>query len=209
MANTNLDHLKPLSEETERDAPAPVLHALIAEYDNVDAVMHAARKVRDAGYQRFDVHTPFPIHGIDPVMGIRPTILPWIVLICGITGGTAGILLTHYTMGVTPTWTWMLESLKGYQFPISGKPFWSTPAYIPPIFEMTILFSAFGAVFGMYLLNRLPMLYNPLFKSERFRRATNDRFFVVIERRDAKFDRQATEELLKSTGPLAIEAVDE
>lgn len=207
MVSTNLEELKPFGESTENDAPA--LHALIAEYDNVDAVMHAARKVRDAGYQRFDVHTPFPIHGIDPAMGIKPTILPWIVLLCGITGGTTGIILTHYTMGVTVDWNWLLESLKGYQFPISGKPLWSTPAFIPVIFELTILFSAFGAVFGMYLLNKLPLLYNPLFKSERFRRATNDRFFVVIERRDAKFDRRATEELLKSTGPLSIEAVDE
>lgn len=209
MVSTNLEHLKPFGATTDDDAPAPVLHALIAEYDNVDAVMHAARAVRDAGYKRFDVHTPFPIHGIDPAMGIKPTILPWIVLCGGIFGGTTGIILTHYTMGVTPDFPGLLESLKGYQFPISGKPFWSTPAYIPPIFELTILFSAFGAVFGMWLLNKLPMLYNPLFKSERFRRATDDRFFVVIERRDAKFDRVATEELLKSTHPLAIEAVDE
>src|SRR5690554_3431020 len=69
---------------SEADAPRPV--ALIAEYKDVDTTIHAARTLRDAGYTCFDVHSPFPIHGIDRHIGVRPTILPWLVLGGGLTG---------------------------------------------------------------------------------------------------------------------------
>ena len=180
--------------------------AVLAEYDTVTAVMIAADKVRKAGYSRWDVHSPFPIHGIDPIIGIKPTILPWIVLAGGTFGLLAGLFLTIYTMATE------IESLgqfSGYPYLISGKPLLSLPAYIPPIFELTILFSAFGAVFGMLLLNNLPMLYNPLFRNHRFKRATDDRFFVVIETADPKFDEYETVKLLRSTKPLAIERVED
>jgi len=180
--------------------------AVLAEYDTVTAVMIAADKVRKAGYSRWDVHSPFPIHGIDPIIGIKPTILPWIVLAGGTFGLLAGLFLTIYTMATE------IESLgqfSGYPYLISGKPLMSLPAYIPPIFELTILFSAFGAVFGMLLLNNLPMLYNPLFRNHRFKRATDDRFFVVIETADPKFDEYETVKLLRSTKPLAIERVED
>jgi len=180
--------------------------AVLAEYDTVTAVMIAADKVRKAGYSRWDVHSPFPIHGIDPIIGIKPTILPWIVLAGGTFGMLAGLFLTIYTMATE------IESLgqfSGYPYLISGKPLLSLPAYIPPIFELTILFSAFGAVFGMLLLNNLPMLYNPLFRNHRFKRATDDRFFVVIETADPKFDEYETVKLLRSTKPLAIERVED
>lgn len=213
MANqailTGMDEHGTSQRDRTLQAAPPKLYALVAEYDNVDAVMAAAEKVRDAGFTKWDVHAPFPIHGIDPAMGTRPTILPWIVLLMGITGGTTGILLTHYTMGVTPEWHWLPESLKGYQFPISGKPMWSTPAFIPVIFELTIMFSAYTAVFAMWMMNLLPKLYNPLFKLEKFRRATDDRFFVVVQARDGKFDERSTGELLRSTHPLSVEAVTE
>ena len=96
-----------------------------------------------------------------------------------------------------------------YQYMISGKPFWSLPANIPIIFECTVLFSALTAVFGMLGLNRLPLLYNPLFKSERFRRVTNDRFFIWIDRSDAKFDEKETVEFLKSIGAAAVEIIED
>src|SRR5690606_33031943 len=134
------------------------LVALMAEYKDVDSVMRAARKVRDAGYRIWDVHSPFPIHGIDKAMGIRATLLPWIVLGGGLTGLVTGVGLTVWTMAVD------------YPFMISGKPYNSFPAWVPVIFELTILFSSLAAVFGMLLLNRLPMLYNPLLNHERFRR---------------------------------------
>jgi hypothetical protein len=194
-----------LTHEAERQAAEQVfgpedaveLVGLMAEFETVDAVVEAAGVVRRAGFQRWDVHSPFPIHGIDPVMGIRPTILPWIVLGGGLTGLIGGLVLQWYC--------------NAYDYPviISGKPFWSLPANIPIIFECTVLVSAITAVFGMFALNNLPMLYNPLFKSERFRRVTDDRFFIVIDASDRRFDEAETTKLLQDAGAVAIERVED
>jgi hypothetical protein len=180
--------------------------AVLAEYDDVSAAAHAADALRRAGYRRFDLHSPFPIHGVEKYVGIRMTVLPWIVLCGGLTGLTTATILTHYTMGVEIP---ALSNFSGYQFLISGKPLMSTPAYIPPMFELTILFSAFAAVFGMLLLNGLPMHYNPLLRNHRFKRVTDDRFFVVVEASDPKFDEVETIRLLRETHPLSLERVED
>ncbi len=183
----------------QHDPPVeePRLVGLLAEFGDVDGVMAAARKVRGAGYTRWDVHSPFPIHGIDAAMGIRPTILPWLVLGAGLTGLAAGLALQLYT------------NAYDYKFLISGKPYASLPAFVPVVFEMTILASALTAVFGMLGLNRLPTLYHPLFKSQRFRRVTNDRFFVMIDASDPTFSETAAASLLISAGATAIERVED
>jgi len=184
-----LDHVM-VEEKTE-------LVGLLAEYDNVDRILNAARAVRRAGFTRWDVHSPFPIHGIDYAMGIRPTILPWVVLGGGLTGLFGGIWLQWYC------------NAYDYPFMISGKPFWSFPANIPVIFEMTVLFSALTAVFGMLGLSKLPQLYNPLFKHDRFRRVTSDRFFIVIDSSDRKFDEARTTQLLRDAGATSVERVED
>jgi hypothetical protein len=175
----------------------PVVAGVIAEFGDVDGVLAAAEKIRDAGYTQWDVHTPFPVHGMDHAMGIRPTILPWLVLIAGLTGMAAGLLLQWYA------------NVWAYPFFISGKPLISLPAWIPVTFELTILFSALTAVFGMLGLNGLPRLYNPLFNSVRFRRVTNDRFFIVIDAADPIFDRETTDDFLKAQGATVVEWVQE
>jgi hypothetical protein len=175
----------------------PLLAGLLAEFPDVDSVVQAAKQVRAAGYTHWDVHSPFPIHGIDHAMGIRPTILPWLVLCGGLTGVVVGLLLQWYTNAFD------------YPFLISGKPFMSMPAFVPVIFELAVLLSALTAVFGMLGLNRLPMLYNPLFKSDRFRRVTADRFFISISARDPKFDQAATGRLLESLNATAVERVED
>ena len=172
------------------------IHGILAEYETVDGIMHAAEQVRDSGFRHWDCHTPFPVHGLDDAMDVKPTILPWIVLAGGITGLVAGMLMQ-----------WWMNAVD-YPYVISGKPDWSIPANIPVAFETTVLFSAFAALFGMFILNKLPQWYNPLFRKERFSRATSDRFFVVIEAKDAQFDPKKTAEFLTSTGASAVELVD-
>lgn len=189
------------------DAPTQVA-AVLAEFDNVDDVMHAARTVRDAGFKKWDVHTPFPVHGIDAAMGTKMTVLPWIVLCGGLAGLTFGLVLTWWS-NASHIPTPFMSNLQGYQFPISGKPMWSLAANIPVIFETTVLFSALTTVFGMLIMNKLPMLYNPLFTSDRFRRVTDDRFFVVIDARDEKFDEQNVISMLQSLNPLSLEKVED
>jgi len=179
------------------DTEKPELVGLLAEFPDVDSVAKAARGVRRAGFTRWDVHSPFPIHGIDYAMGIRPTILPWIVLGAGLFGLMAGLILQWWTNAVD------------YKFFISGKPIWSLPANIPVIFETTVLCAAFTAGLGMLALNGLPRWSNPLLKSERFRKVTDDRFFVVIDATDKKFDEVATSQLLNELGATAIERVED
>ena len=173
------------------------LVGLMAEYPTVDAVMSAAAKVRKAGFTRWDVHAPFPIHGIDAVMGTRPTILPWLVLGGGLSGLVGGLGLQ-----------WFCNAFD-YPMLISGKPFFSLPANVPVMFETTVLAASLTAVFGMLGLNKLPMLYNPLFKSDRFRKVTDDKFFIVLDASDRRFDEAHATQLLTEAGATVVERVED
>jgi len=189
------------------DTPTRRPYAMIAEFADVGTVSRAAERVRDEGFLRWDVHSPMPIHGINVQMGLRPTILPWITLVHGVVGLLLGLLLVWWINAITvagiPT------PFQGYEYLVSGKPLFSLPANIPILFEMTVLFAAIGTLLGLLGLNKLPMLHNPLFKSERFRRATDDRFFVVIEASDSKYDSQETHEFLAALGATAVEVVND
>lgn len=173
------------------------LYGLLTDFDSASKLMEAVPKVRDAGFKHWDVHTPFPVHGMDDAMGIRGTQLPFIVLIGGITGLFLATLMQ-----------WWMNAVD-YPFVISGKPLFGLPANVPIMFEITVLLSAFAAFFGMWGLNGMPRLYHPLFTSERFRRATQDRFFIVVERRDPKFQLEKTREFLASLGGKVVEEIHE
>jgi hypothetical protein len=179
----------------EARAEAGGSYGYLVAFANVEQLLVAAAKVRDAGYTRWDAHTPFVVHGLDKAMGIRPTILPYLVFAGGLTGTTCGILLQWFT------------NAYDYPFPISGKPIFSLPANIPVAFEMTVLFAALTALVGMLALNLLPQLSHPLHGSRSFKQATDDRFFISIEARDPIFDPVATRELLASLGGSAVEEV--
>lgn len=170
---------------------------LLIEFDRVEPLLRAAERVRDAGFKCWDVHTPFPVHGCDEAMGIEPTRLPLLVLAAGAAGAIGALGLQWWTNAVN------------YPFLISGKPLFSLPANIPVVFEATVLFGALAAFLGMLAFNGLPKLYHPLFASARFRKATDDRFFIFIEAGDPKFDATATREFLQGLGPTAIEEVRE
>ena len=193
-SNQNESGYETISAEGAID-PQPVL--ILAEFETAEELMSAAEKVRDEGFKRWDCHTPYPVHGLDGAMGIRPTILPWLVLGGGLTGFTGGLIMQGWMNGIS------------YPFLISGKPFFSIPASIPVAFELTILLSAFGAFGGMLALNGLPKMFNPLFRSDRFRRATADRFFISIEARDRRFDAPANATFLREIGANAIEVIEE
>jgi len=184
------------------------LWGLMAEFDTPAAIYEAAKVTRDAGYRWWDCCTPFPVHGLDKAMGVKPTILPILVFGGGLTGVIIGILLQWYT-NATSFDMWALVWVRGYDFLISGKPLSSIPAWVPVIFELMVLLSAGGAVGLMLLLNGLPRLYHPLLKNPRFARATDDRFFLVIEARDPEFTRTKTEAFLQSLRPLSIEALED
>ena len=191
-------------------AEAPALRGLLAEFASPGALITAAEKVRDAGYTRWDTHSPFPVHGIDAAMGIRRTRLPLLVFGLGVIGCLTGLILQWWTNATGPgEIPGVPNFLQGYDYLISGKPKFSLPANIPVIFETTVLLAALAAVFGMLAMNNLPRFHNALFRSERFRRVTTDRFFVAIDARDAKFDAAATTGFLESLGGTAVEPIEQ
>ncbi len=178
-------------------AEKPKNFGWMAEYVDEHTLLTAARKVRDSGYTKTDAYTPFPVHGIDEALGIKPTVLPFIVLTLAFTGLFAAIVMQ----------VWM--NAIDYPYIISGKPMLSIPAFIPVTFETTVLFSAFTTFFAMWGLNGLPRLSNPIFTSPRFDRATNDRFFLHVDSRDKYFNRESVKELLSGTHPESLEEVIE
>ena len=171
-------------------------YGLLAEFGDPGQLLEAARSVRKEGYCRFDVHSPFPIHGMDDAMRLGYPVLPWLVFGAGLTGCLGGLALQCWVSAVD------------YPLVIDGKPFLSIPAFMPIVFELTVLLSALCAVFGMIFLNLLPMLYHPLFKVERFSHATQDAFFLSIQARDKHFDIEATRQLLQSLGGRNITMVE-
>ena len=175
--------------------PEGAYYGILAEFTTAADLYRACERVRDAGFTRWDAHSPFPVHGIERAMGLRRSPLPWIVLVMGLTGAALGFGLQ---------W-WVHASAQ--PLVISGKPYFSWPAYVPITFELGVLFGALGAVFGMFALNRLPMHWHPLFDSERFERSTDDRFFISIESWDPRFDAVATRRLLESLGARAVTMV--
>jgi mono/diheme cytochrome c family protein len=173
-------------------------YGVLAEYDGVIPLLAAAQKVRDGGYTCWDTYTPIPIHGLDEAMGVRRTRLPWVVFGAGLVGGLLALLMQ-----------WWMNAIN-YPYVVSGKPLFSLPAFVPILFEVTVLFSAITAFVGMLMFNKLPALYHGFLASRALAaRATTDRFFIGIEARDPRFDLAAAREMLESTGSLNVETVVE
>lgn len=170
---------------------------VVAEFDSPAAIFDAAKKTTDAGYRRVDAHTPFPVHGIDGQLQQKPSGLGWIVICCGFTG----ICLAQLMM-------WWMNAVD-YPIWVSGKLPYAWPTTIPITFELMVLLSGFGAVFGMFGLNRLPRLHHPIFKHSSFHRVSDDRFFLSIEATDPKFDSVATADFLRSLGGANVEIIED
>jgi hypothetical protein len=176
---------------------SPTTFGIMAEFETPADAMHAAETVRDAGFRRWDVFTPYPVHGMDKAMGLKNSRVGWFSFIGGCTGYTTGMLMI-----------WFLNAVD-YPVLIGGKPMFSPFGAFPPSYELTILLGAFGAIGGMLFLNRLPRLHHPLLKNKRFALATHDRYFVVIETADPKFNEVETRKMLEAAGSKRIELVEE
>jgi len=161
------------------------LYGLLVEFDSPTALVDAARQVRDAGYTNTDAFSPFPIHSIDEALGIKRSILPYLCFAGGILGLASGIGLQYFVHVID------------YPIIVGGRPHLSLPAMIPPAYELTILFTAFTAVFGMLFLNGLPRPYHPVFNIPRFGLASREKFFLLVESSDETFDHEKTRSFLE------------
>ncbi|HAR65334.1 MAG TPA: DUF3341 domain-containing protein [Lentisphaeria bacterium] len=169
--------------------------AVLAEFANPAVLLHAAEKVRDAGYDKYDCHSPFPVHGLDAAMGLKKSILGWVAAAGGIAGGSIAFALQ-----------WWVHN-HGYAMNLSGKPYFAFQAYVPVTFELTILGACFGTVIGMFIMNFLPWYTHPVFESDNFRKATDNGFFISIEAEDERFDAKKCYAFLQSIGGKNVEVL--
>jgi hypothetical protein len=173
------------------------LYGLLAEFDNPTALVYAVRRAREDGYRRLDAFTPYPIEELTEALEFRRTRIPLVIFIGGVTGCVGGYLLQYFCAA----WD--------YPINVGGRPLNSWPAFIPVMFELTVLIAALAAVFGLLGLCGLPRPHHPLFNVDRFALASRDRFFLCIEARDEHFDQAATKEFLAGLHPREVtEVVD-
>lgn len=173
------------------------IYGLMAEFDTTTEIVEAARKTREAGYRKTDAFSPFPIHEMDEALGIKRSILPFLVF----GGGVAGLL-----SGIGLQW---FVHVWDYPIIVGGRPFFSLPSFIPPAYELTILLAGFTAVFGMLFLNGLPQPYHPVFNVPRFTLASREKFFLLIETKDPQFDYEKTKSFMQSLGAQEVFDVED
>jgi hypothetical protein len=178
------------------ETPRNGIYGAVGEFEDGPELVRAARIVREQGYSKLDAFTPFPVHGIDEALGIPGSKLGWIVVCCGSIGATFALWLMWWTGAVD------------YPLVIGGKPLFAVEFAVPITFELTILCSAFAAVFGMFGLNRLPRLYHPVFNFKNYQGVTDDRFLLAIEATDSSFDPVRSVQLLREAGARSVEVVE-
>ena len=175
--------------------PPGEVFGVLAEFASPADIYKACERVRDAGYKRWDAHTPFPVHGLDAAMGLGRSRLPYVTLAFGLTGAIGGFILQLWANGIA------------YPLLVSGKPVFNWQPYMPITFELGVLLAAISTVVGMLAFNQLPMHFHPLFGSKVFERVSDDGFFISIESWDPKFSSSDTERFLKEIGAKHVELV--
>lgn len=190
-----------LSKEFEKGSGAPSgagqTWGVMAEFPDAASLYHAAEHLRDAGYRKWDVYSPCPIHGMPEAMGLK-----WSKV--SVVMGSAAF--TGFLSAVAMQW-WM--SAVDYPMITAGKPFGAWEQFTPIMFELSVLFGAFGAILGMLALNGLPMWYHPLLKKNRFLRVSDDRLVIAVEASDPKFKEAQVRQMLEKLGGQHIDGVEE
>ena len=172
--------------------PASSLFGLGAEFSSAAALLEAAKRIHAHGFRKWDVYSPFPIHGMDHAMGFKRSRVSLFSLLGGCTGLTVAFVLIYYTSAIN------------YPLIVQGKPYFALEPSLPIFFELTILLTAFGTVLGLLLLTLLPRLHHPVFNWDRFQKATDDGFFLVLESTDPRFESASSRQLLEQIGGLHI-----
>ncbi len=179
------------------NAPVNPVYGVVGLFDRPEDLLKAGEELHHRrGYTKLDAYTPFPIHGIDDAIGVPKSILGYIVFACGLFGLANAIFMIWYT--------------NGYDYPlvIGGKPLFAFEFSVPVMFELTVLLSAFGAVLGMLFLNGLPRFYHPTMNFSRFGEHTDDKFLLVVESSDPRFDVEELRTVMTELGAATTEVVE-
>src|SRR5215472_8563529 len=170
----------------------PPIHSLMAEFKTAEEILQATRRASQEGYRDMDAYTPYPVEGLAAELGLPRTRVPFVVLAAGLVGAGSGFFMQWYAAAID------------YPINVGGRPLNSWPAFIQVTFEVMVLVASIAALFGMLFLNGLPRPHHPVFNVPRFDRASQDRFFLCIEARDANYDADATRRFLEESHPVSI-----
>jgi hypothetical protein len=171
------------------------IFGLAAEFDSAEGVLEAAKKIHAAGYRRAEAYTPYAVHGLADVFSDERSGMPTIVMGGAMIGAIGGFFMLWFANVISYHWN------------IGGRPPNSWPAFIPITFELGVLGAGLSATFGMFIMNRLPQPYHPMFNLPAFEEATRNRFFICIQANDPHFDLETTKAFLQSLGALAVSEV--
>jgi hypothetical protein len=169
-----------------------VLYGVMAEFDSVQGLVDAAKQAVSAGFTKLEAYSPFPIEELNDVIHEKRSKLSQLVLMGGLSGMATGFALQYWASAIE------------YPMNVGGRPYATWTAFVVPSYELTILFAALTAAIGMFALNGLPQPYHPVFNVERFSMASSDKFFLVIEWDDPKFDHHATTQFLQRQGAKGV-----
>ena len=172
------------------------LYSVTALYDSPDALLHASEETVKNGYTKFDCHTPYPVHGLDTAMSLKGSTLGYVAFAFGALGALSAIGFI--------TWVTSVD----YPLVIGGKPFWSWPAFVPPVFEVTVLLASVLTTLVMIAVYfKLPNNAHPLHDTPYMKGVSADKFGLAIQADDPKFDEKKVTAFLKGTGSKKVEAV--
>ncbi len=165
-------------------------------FDDPNKIINAADKVSSKGYKKFDVNTPYPLHGMDKAMKLKPSRVGFVTLFLGFSGTAFILLFMGWAMAIN------------YPIVVGGKPFFALPAFIPITFEFTILLGGVSTAIGMIaVFVGLPNHNNPLHDTNYMKNVSLDKFGIVVEASDPMFNENEVKNLLSSLGAQNIETV--
>lgn len=180
-----------------REPRAHIEHfGLLAEFRSADALLDAAKTVRDAGYRELDAYSPYPLAELNEALHFEDNKVAWLTFAGGLAGAAFG-----YGMQVYTNWDFPIG--------IGGRPLFAWQPFMLITFETCVLFAVIAAVFGMLLLNRLPRLHHPVFSAPQMERASLDRFFLMVFGHDERFGVEATEDFLRSLSPVSVSVIEQ
>jgi hypothetical protein len=192
-----MSEVNPLVCSVDSGKSPKKLYAVGAEFANATELYAAAEKVRDRGFRGWDCYSPYYIHGLDKAMGLGKS---WVGLFT-FGGGLAGLVGAFLLVTITSTYVYPMDT--------QGKPFFSLPGFVPIIDLLMIILSAIMSINGMAILCGLPRLHHPLWEWDAFNRATHDKFFIVIEANDPRFNEKASIDLLREIGGTNLTLIGE
>jgi hypothetical protein len=172
------------------------VYAVMGEFAEPEDLVEAGRRIRAMGYTKIDAMTPFPVHGIDEAIGVPYSKIGWIAVCGALAGITTAQVLIYYVGKID------------YPLIIGGKPLFDFTYSIPPTFELAVLFTAITTFLCTWALSGLPRLYHPSMNYRSAHRASDDRFLLVVEADDPKFDAQKTAQDMRGVGANDVEVVE-